>query len=91
MRHLRHHTWGFSLIEVLVALTILAVGLAAIVKFQATVFGYSASAKERALAARLADEKIADLAVMRPYLPRLIGLPTRTSALIPEEHSPAER
>jgi|GEM_PF-1948422 len=61
MRRLRHHTWGFSLIEVLIALTILAVGLAAIVKFQATVFGYSASAKERALAARLADEKIADL------------------------------
>ncbi len=61
MRRLRHHTRGFSLIEVLIALIILAVGFAAIVKFQATVFGYSASAKERAVAARLADEKIADL------------------------------
>ncbi len=52
---------GFGLIEVMIALVVLAVGFAAIVKFQATVFGYSAGAKERALAARLADEKIADL------------------------------
>lgn len=58
---LRHPTRGFSLIEVLIALAVLAVGLAAVAKFQATVFGYSAGAKERAIAARLAEEKIADL------------------------------
>lgn len=52
---------GFSLIEVLIALAVLAVGFAAVAKFQATVFEYSAGAKERAIAARLAEEKIADL------------------------------
>ncbi len=59
MHYSRSH--GFSLIEVLIALAVLAVGFAAIAKFQATVFGYSAVAKERAVAARLAEEKIADL------------------------------
>lgn len=54
-------TRGFSLIEVLIALAVLAVGFAAVAKFQATVFEYSAGAKERAIAARLAGEKIADL------------------------------
>lgn len=61
MRCLRHDTRGFSLIEALIALAVLAVGLAAVAKFQATVFGYSAGAKERAIAARLAEEKVADL------------------------------
>ncbi len=61
MRRSRHHTRGFSLIEVLIALVVLAVGFAAVAKFQATVFEYSAGAKERAIAARLAEEKIADL------------------------------
>lgn len=61
MRCLHHDTRGFSLIEVLIALAVLAVGLAAVAKFQASVFEYSAGAKERAIAARLAEEKIADL------------------------------
>lgn len=61
MRCSRYYTRGFSLIEVLIALAVLAVGFAAVAKFQATVFEYSAGAKERAIAARLAEEKIADL------------------------------
>lgn len=61
LRRLSHRTRGFSLIEVLIALVVLAAGFVAIAKFQATVFGYSADAKERAIAARLAEESIADL------------------------------
>ncbi len=61
MRCLQHDTRGFSLIEVLIAMAVLAIGFAAVAKFQASVFGYSANAKERAIAVRLAEEKIADL------------------------------
>lgn len=71
---LRHDMRGFSLIEVLIALAVLAVGFAAVAKFQATVFEYSAGAKERAIAARLAEEKIADLRHYETLAPATSGM-----------------
>jgi prepilin-type N-terminal cleavage/methylation domain-containing protein len=74
MRRLRHPIRGFSLIEVLIALAVLAVGFAAVAKFQATVFEYSAGAKERAIAARLTEEKIADLRHYETLAPAASGM-----------------
>lgn len=54
-------TRGFSLIEVLVAVAVLAVGLIAMARFQGTALQASSLAKERSEAAALAEQKIEQL------------------------------
>ncbi len=55
------HQGGFSLIEVLITLVVLAVGLVALAKFQGTTIESGSLAKERAVAAHLAQQKLDDL------------------------------
>ncbi len=55
------HQGGFSLIEVLITLVVLAVGLVALAKFQGTAIESGSLAKERAVAAHLAQQKLDDL------------------------------
>ncbi len=55
------HEGGFSLIEVLITLVVLAVGLVALAKFQGTAIESGSLAKERAVAAHLAQQKLDDL------------------------------
>lgn len=52
---------GFTLIEVLIAVVVLAVGLIAMARFQATVLQGSALARERSEAVALAEQKIEQL------------------------------
>lgn len=52
---------GFSLIEVLIAISVLAVGLIAMARFQATVLHGSSLARERSEAVALAEQKIEQL------------------------------
>lgn len=52
---------GFSLIEVLITLVVLAVGLVSLAKFQGTAIQSGSLAKERSVAAHLAQEKLDDL------------------------------
>lgn len=52
---------GFSLIEVLIAISVLAVGLIAMARFQATVLQGSSLARERSEAVALAEQKIEQL------------------------------
>lgn len=52
---------GFSLIEVLIAISVLAVGLIAMARFQATVLQGSSLARERSEAVALAEQKIEEL------------------------------
>ncbi len=55
------HQGGFSLIEVLITLVVLAVGLVALAKFQGTAIESGSLAKERTVAAHLAQQKLDDL------------------------------
>lgn len=52
---------GFSLIEVLITVAVLAVGLAAMARFQGTALQASSLAKDRNEAAALAEQKIEQL------------------------------
>ncbi|MDZ4261212.1 MAG: prepilin-type N-terminal cleavage/methylation domain-containing protein [Pseudomonadota bacterium] len=54
-------TRGFSLIEVLIAVAVLAVGLIAMARFQGTALQASSLAKERSEAVALAEQKIEQL------------------------------
>ncbi len=56
-----HHARGFTLIEVMLALLILAVGILAISKLQGTLIKNSSNANQRAVAVSLAQKKIDDL------------------------------
>lgn len=55
------HERGFSLLEVLITLVVLAVGLVALAKFQGTSLESGSLAKGRTVAAHIAQEKLDDL------------------------------
>lgn len=57
----RNHNAGFTLIEVMVAVVILAVGLLGLAKFQSELTRSAAATKDRAAALALAEKKIEDL------------------------------
>ncbi len=59
--HPRTAQSGFTLIEVLIAVIVLAVGLIAMARFQATVLQGSSLARERSEAVALAEQKIEQL------------------------------
>ncbi len=61
MRYIRTSQHGFSLIEVLVTIAVLAVGLIAMAHFQGTVLQGSSLARERSEAVALAEQKIEQL------------------------------
>lgn len=58
MRHIHTSQHGFSLVEVLVTVGVLAVGLVAMARFQGTVLLGSSFARERSEAVALAEQKI---------------------------------
>lgn len=58
MRHNRTLQQGFSLIEVLITVGVLAVGLIAMARFQVTVLQGSSLARERSEAVAFAEQKI---------------------------------
>ncbi len=57
----RYNSRGFSLIEVMVALLVLALGILGISKLQSTLIRTSSDANQRAVALSIAQEKIDDL------------------------------
>lgn len=58
---IRDHSRGFTLIEVMIAVVILAVGLLGLAKFQSELTRSAAATKDRAAALALAEKKIEDL------------------------------
>ncbi|MDF1587697.1 MAG: prepilin-type N-terminal cleavage/methylation domain-containing protein [Gammaproteobacteria bacterium] len=57
----RNNTHGFTLIEVMVAVVILAIGLLGLAKFQTELTKSASATKDRAAALALAEQKIEDL------------------------------
>jgi len=61
LMHCMKRETGFSLLEVLIALVVLAVGLISVAKFQGTIMKSGSLAKARTVATHLAQEKLDDL------------------------------
>ncbi len=61
LMHYKNRETGFSLLEVLIALIVLAVGLISVAKFQGTIIKSGSLAKARTVATHLAQEKLDDL------------------------------
>ena len=67
MNTLRHHSRGFSLIEVLVALVIIGVGMLGIAKIQALAYASTGTAASRSIAAIEAASLAAAMRANRDY------------------------